>query len=145
MPDQSPIVGSEMLTRACGCEQAFPHYHLDEMREDRRQKFMKTPCIQCGKAATRLMQHPPIPAGILEDLNLYGAMHQDPGDFLQAVLANDLSAAVGRADHKNVGILADIVTHVHNHLPRRCYGSWEVVRGWLKVRAEVDAVKASER
>jgi hypothetical protein len=65
------------------------------------------------------------------NINNYVQQHIDPGDFLQAVLANDLREAFGRADEENRYAMFEIVKYCYNHIPRNCWGSWEVVRGWL--------------
>jgi len=54
-----------------------------------------------------------------------------PGEFLYAVLINDLHTAIGRADHNNIGNLPAYVNYLHNHAPRDCWGSKEAVKAWL--------------
>ena len=53
-----------------------------------------------------------------------------PGDFLTAVLENDLEGAVGRADHINQHRLRDFVDYLHNDAPSPCWGSPGKVRTW---------------
>jgi len=53
-----------------------------------------------------------------------------PGDFLQAVLENDLKNAVGRADDEHIVNLPAIVAYLYNHLPAICWGSPEEVNAW---------------
>ena len=54
-----------------------------------------------------------------------------PGGFTTAVLANDLYAAVARADHWNKPAIAEIVQAVADTCPVNAYGSYEAVRDWL--------------
>lgn len=52
------------------------------------------------------------------------------GDFLRAVLSNDLMGAVGRADHDNIRVLPAICSYVYMELPGPCHGSPEIVSEW---------------
>ena len=73
-----------------------------------------------------------IPYNLKEALDRY-VQHRIPaGGFLEAVLANDLMEAFGRADMNNREILFDICAYIYNEIPRNCHGSWDVVRSWLK-------------
>lgn len=54
------------------------------------------------------------------------------GDFLRAVLSNDLTEAMGRADAYNRITLPAIVGLCYNELPSECWGSAEKVRVWAK-------------
>lgn len=58
-----------------------------------------------------------------------------PGGFLTAVLSNDLSGAVMRADHWNKHRLVDIVVWMHSNMPTVCWGSPEAVKDWLAQKA----------
>ena len=53
-----------------------------------------------------------------------------PGGFTTAVLANDLYAAVARADHWNKPAIAEIVQAVVYFCPAHAVGSYEAVRAW---------------
>lgn len=55
-----------------------------------------------------------------------------PGDFLTAVLSNDLMQAVGRADRINRQKLADIIYFLYTEAPAMCWGSPERVKRWLE-------------
>jgi hypothetical protein len=57
-----------------------------------------------------------------------------PGEFLQAVLANDLKDACGRADSTNVHLLPVYVTFLYNKAPAACWGSREAIVAWAKPR-----------
>jgi len=66
------------------------------------------------------------------NIDEYVLHHRDPGDFLQAVLANDLREAFGRADDENRYAMFDIVAYCWNNIPASAWGSWDTVRRWLK-------------
>lgn len=73
-----------------------------------------------------------IPLELKESLDRY-VMHRVPtGNFLCAVLANNLMEAFGRADINNRYLLFDICSYVYNEIPVNCYGSEEKVNAWLK-------------
>ena len=62
-----------------------------------------------------------------------------PGDFLTAVIRNDLTGALGRADEENRAAIFDIVSWWYNEAPSPCWGSPEKVKTWangLKERTE---------
>lgn len=64
-----------------------------------------------------------------------------PGDFLRAVLENDLKDACGRADHINLRALPEYVRFLYNHAPAPSWGSPEKVQQWL---ADFEAARAVE-
>ena len=55
---------------------------------------------------------------------------EQPGDFLSAVLCNNLSRAVGRADGVNRAALHNYVKFLYNDIPSAAWGSWEACRAW---------------
>jgi hypothetical protein len=55
----------------------------------------------------------------------------DPGDFLKAVLSNDLFEAYNRGDEDNLVSMLFIVRFIFNQVPRCCWGSKETVKEWL--------------
>jgi hypothetical protein len=60
-----------------------------------------------------------------------------PGDFVTAVLTNDLQGAVARADDQNRPMIDVICRFVHNQMPRGCHGSLDVMERYgKKTRAE---------
>lgn len=67
-----------------------------------------------------------------EGLELYLMHGYEPGGFLQAVLANDLFLAASRADHVNRQNLATIAKAVYHNMPAGSFGSYDLVREWLK-------------
>ena len=52
------------------------------------------------------------------------------GDFLTAVLNNDLMDALGKADLGNRAGMFDITCFIHNHTPNLCHGSPAKVKAW---------------
>lgn len=76
------------------------------------------------------------PRMVVDSLLLYLSDGVPTGDFLRAVLANDLMEAVGRADCDNLEALPHIVAWVYIHVPLLARGSYEKVDLWLKTMAE---------
>lgn len=73
-----------------------------------------------------------IPVSVQESLELWIKHKIIPGSFLTAVLENDLSEAVGRADEISIICLRDIVRYLYNNCPLGCWGSPEKVKEWRK-------------
>jgi hypothetical protein len=71
---------------------------------------------------------------MVEALQDYATMGTPVGDFLRAVLENDLMAAIGRADDNNFANLPAVAGFVFNELPRACWGSRDVVAEWFERR-----------
>ena len=69
---------------------------------------------------------------ILKALTLHVENGAPCGDFVTAVLANDLSA-VAKADDQNLADIVEIFQYVHNELPANCHGSPEMVSMWRSV------------
>ena len=71
-------------------------------------------------------------------LNLHGGLVRwivkgtPPGNFLLAVLSNDLRESCSRADDFNRARLFDIVRFLYNHSPTGCWGSQANVERWAK-------------
>jgi hypothetical protein len=53
-----------------------------------------------------------------------------PGDFLTAVICNDLRKACGRADDENLRNLPAYVGYFYNEAPSTCWGSPEKFAAW---------------
>lgn len=58
----------------------------------------------------------------------------EPGDFLLAVLSNDLIGAFGKADHINMVNVQNIARWLFNNAPPSCFGSPEAVARWSNLR-----------
>jgi hypothetical protein len=77
-----------------------------------------------------------VPRHTLAGLVAYRDEGLPVGDFLRAVLTNDLSETVCHADAMNLPVLADIVHWVHEYMPIASYGSEKNVKTWLKLKRE---------
>lgn len=72
-----------------------------------------------------------IPDRMIGGMRRYIENGIEPGDFLRAVLNNDLQEACGRADAENQRILFQYVKFLYNYAPSDCWGSPEKVEKWL--------------
>lgn len=67
-----------------------------------------------------------------KDAILDWALHRIPPEgFVEAVLCNDLTNAVGRADSENLRALSDTVKFLYNWVPSACWGSVESYNRWM--------------
>ena len=71
-----------------------------------------------------------IPPRTLEAIDCYVSERVAVGDFLTAVLENNLSGAMNAADDENMAALEMIVRYCYNHIPAGCWGSPEKVAAW---------------
>ncbi len=76
-------------------------------------------------------EYPTIRPAIIEAVGRYHNSYIPTGNFLRAVLENDLQEAVARADLENRLALAEIVIMLYNNLPSGCWGRPEEVEAWL--------------
>jgi hypothetical protein len=67
-----------------------------------------------------------------------------PGDFLTAVLENNLMEAFGRADEVNQAHLFDICFFLYNHAPGGCHGSRKTMLEWMAAQRIRAANQAAE-
>ena len=72
-----------------------------------------------------------IPAHMQEAIMRYIFDRVKPGDFLTAVLENNLQKAVGHADEENIRLLGTYVQFFYNQAPASCSGSPAAVKDWL--------------
>jgi len=72
-----------------------------------------------------------IPENTLETIERYVQRGIHTGDFLQAVISNNLREAIGRADHGNLWALKQIVQVFHNYCPGECWGSFNAYKAWI--------------
>lgn len=73
-----------------------------------------------------------LPPNLRAGFRAYIDDHHEPGDFIMAVLENNLRDAFGRADLVSRAALFDIVVFMWNDAPSVCWGSPEKVAKWLK-------------
>jgi len=74
-----------------------------------------------------------IPKETIGCIERYVSSGLDPGDFVQAILSNDLMEACKRADENNLKAIVAIAQHVYSHVPRNCYGTKTIVRLWIEL------------
>ena len=72
-----------------------------------------------------------IPEYMHDGVIRYIVNHIAPGDFLEAVISNDLREAVARADSENREALVHWVIWFYNHAPSACWGSTKRLKQWL--------------
>jgi len=72
-----------------------------------------------------------VPPHLREGLKAYLIDRVRPGAFLSAVLTNNLTDAVLRADPASLGSLKDLVLFLHNYAPANSHGSSELFEAWL--------------
>ncbi len=72
-----------------------------------------------------------IPTHMHESVIAYVVHGRLPGNFLRAVLSNDLQDAVFLANHANRAALANYVKVLYWAVPASCWGSPEAVTRWL--------------
>lgn len=65
--------------------------------------------------------------------------HGECGGFIAACLANDLTAAVCRADEESLECIRPIVKFIHNEMPSLCHGNKQLVHEWRRSRQKVTA------
>lgn len=73
-----------------------------------------------------------IPPHMAEALVRYVEHGVPVGNFLQAVLSNDLKAAVGYADDCNIHLLKEYVQWMYNECPSPAQGSLEKYLAWIR-------------
>jgi len=69
-------------------------------------------------------------------LQRYIENHIAPGDFLSAVIKNDLKNAVEYADDENLHNLPAYVTFLYNQAPSTCWGSKKIFNQWIADKKE---------
>ena len=76
-------------------------------------------------------RYPQIRESVVAALIAYAERRRPVGDFLTAVLRNDLRDTIGRADDENLAALLYIVRFVYQELPSGCWGSREKIKVWM--------------
>lgn len=64
-----------------------------------------------------------------------------PGDFLTAVIENNLTEAFSRADDENTLRMRSIVSWWYNEAPGMCWGNKEKIKHWAEARAKERKMK----
>lgn len=76
--------------------------------------------------------YPDIPVSTLQSLKAYVEERRPTGDFLHAVLSNDLKGAFMRGDRWNIQALHSIVRFVYYEIPMIAQGSPDKVIAFLR-------------
>ena len=82
------------------------------------------------------MDYSSVRLDVIESIMSYVEDRVPPGDFLEAVLENDLKESFERADDDNIRSMFEIVQFIYNEIPARCWGSPEKVKEWLGGRED---------
>lgn len=72
-----------------------------------------------------------VPPHMRDPIRAYVEERRPVGHFLTALLSNDLTNAVLRADDENRSALVDWVGFLYEYAPSNCWGSPAAVRAWL--------------
>lgn len=72
-----------------------------------------------------------LPASMFGGIERYLYHGIPPGHFLAAVLQNDLSEAVSRADAVNGALLCEYVKFLYNDVPANAWGSKDEYAAWI--------------
>lgn len=73
-----------------------------------------------------------IPSSTKSAIDAYVSKGRPVGDFVHAVLTNNLINAMSHADDNNMTSLKKIVQYVYNQIPSSCWGSEEIVNSWIE-------------
>lgn len=73
-----------------------------------------------------------LPVWMIHTLKEYVIRGVTPGNFMYAVLSNDLKEAFGRADECSASAMRTLVTFCYNEIPGNAWGSPEIVDNWVK-------------
>jgi hypothetical protein len=89
------------------------------------------------------IQQGPIPAHILPGIARYLADGIVPGEFLTAMLTNDLRGVMQHADEQNMERLPAIWHFLYNNIPSSAWGSRERMAKWIEERRARPTVAVS--
>ena len=79
---------------------------------------------------TALAQVCGVPSHLIGGLVRYIVQGILPGETLQAVLANDLMDAMGRADEQTAAGMKAVCLFLFNHAPNGCFGGRDFILEW---------------
>jgi len=86
-----------------------------------------------------------IPEYMLEGLKDYIFEGTPPGDFLTAVLCNDLMEAVGRADDTNITVIPWYCGILYNYMPMGLRSNKEAIKRWIRICDDAREEEAAEK
>ena len=75
-----------------------------------------------------------LPPHIRDGVKRYIEHGIKPGDFLTAVIQNNLKESFARADETNIERMFDIVSFLYNEVPLLCWGSPERMKNWMEMK-----------
>lgn len=73
-----------------------------------------------------------VPGYMRHSLAEYVIGHKPVGDFLEAVISNNLYGAYAHADGTNVKHVGAYVAYLYNVAPSKCWGSPEKYKAWIE-------------
>ncbi len=82
-----------------------------------------------------------IPPRMMSSIRRYIDNGDPVGDFLSAVISNNLKEAVGRADDENLANLPAYVAYFYNEAPGNSWGTPETMQAWLDKHAAAASTK----
>jgi len=78
----------------------------------------------------RKINYDSLPEHIQGGMERYIEQGIAPGDFLQAVIKNQLVDSFALADETNIRSMFDIASFMYNQAPLACRGSLEAMKAW---------------
>lgn len=73
-----------------------------------------------------------IPERMMESIEAYVEEGRPVGNFLSAVICNDLKLACMYADDENLQNIPAFIAYLYNEVPGACWGSKELMKEWLE-------------
>ena len=81
-----------------------------------------------------------VPSHLIDGLMRYITVGCPLGDFLTAVMENNLMEAFGRADTLSELGMKGLCTFLYNYAPAQCHGSPGKVKAWYEMRLKAREV-----
>ena len=75
-----------------------------------------------------------LPEHLRESIDAYVKDGRPTGDFLQAVIENDLAGALARADDDNLGLIHVIVNYLRWECQSGCWGAKGKFDRWIEAK-----------
>ena len=97
-------------------------------------------CSSCGCDNTKRTlaihedlghEYDDLPVSTRHHIDMYARERQPTGQFLKAVLSNDLFGAFREADHRNTVGMRAIVKYIYNHCAIACWGTEQQYVDWI--------------
>lgn len=86
-----------------------------------------------------------LPPHMREGVRRYVLQGVPPGEFLYAVLCNQLVEAYAKADYINEGAMRDWASFLYNHMPIGSWGSKKKVADWVNSGGLLGQQKESKK